>query len=195
MDMVVALNEETPGIGIELHVVRESVCDPFVYPTPFELHFSTLHLQWYLSNPDGYVEAMKGTDRDLAAHVMVLRHRGKTLYGKPVQGMFGPVSRKTYFDSIWHDVANAPKDILGNPMYITLNLCRALAYVKHDLILSKSEGGCWGLTNVPERFGPLVRAALNEYEKGTAMFLDNGLAIQYAGYMLAEIRRTYETLS
>ena len=45
------------------------------------------------------------------------------------------------------------------------------------------------------RDSALVRAALNEYEKGTAMLLDNGLAIQYAGYMLAEIRRTYETLS
>ncbi len=195
MDMVVELNKETPGDGIELHVVRQAVCNPFVYPTPFELHFSAWHLERYLANPEGYVEAMKGPDRDLAAHVMVLRHRGKTLYGKPIRDVFGPVSKEEYFDSIWHDIANARKDILDNPMYIILNLCRVLAYVKHDLVLSKSEGGRWGLTSLPERFRCLVQAALDEYEKGTAMSLDNGLAIQYAGYMLAKIKRTYETLS
>ncbi|MDE6916151.1 MAG: nucleotidyltransferase domain-containing protein, partial [Lachnospiraceae bacterium] len=44
MDMVVALNGQAPAKGIELSVVRETVCRPFVYPTPFVLHFSAAHL-------------------------------------------------------------------------------------------------------------------------------------------------------
>jgi len=56
MDMVVKLNNEAPAKGIEISIVRETVCKPFVYPTPFELHFSIAHLNWYQSNPDEYVD-------------------------------------------------------------------------------------------------------------------------------------------
>nr|MCR5031668.1 nucleotidyltransferase domain-containing protein [Lachnospiraceae bacterium] len=38
MDMVVELNEKGPAKGIEMSIVKQSACKPFVYPTPFELH-------------------------------------------------------------------------------------------------------------------------------------------------------------
>ena len=34
MDMVVEINKLAPVKGIELSVVKEDVCNPFVYPTP-----------------------------------------------------------------------------------------------------------------------------------------------------------------
>jgi len=68
MDMVVELNKQAPAKGLELSIVKEEVCNPFVYPTPFDLHFSNAHLGRYQSNPQDYVEKMKGTDKDLAAH-------------------------------------------------------------------------------------------------------------------------------
>ena len=37
MEAVVALNEEGPAKGIEMSIVTKAVCNPFVYPTPFEL--------------------------------------------------------------------------------------------------------------------------------------------------------------
>lgn len=40
MDMVIDLNENGPAKGIEMSIVKRCVCKPFVYPTPFELHFS-----------------------------------------------------------------------------------------------------------------------------------------------------------
>ena len=43
MDMVVELNASATKKGMELSIVRKSVCKPFVYPTPFELHFSIAH--------------------------------------------------------------------------------------------------------------------------------------------------------
>lgn len=88
MDMVVDLNKNAPEKGIELSIVKECVCNPFVYPTPFELHFSIAHLNWYESNPKDYVEKMKGTDKDLAAHFTIIYHRGKTLYGRDIKSVF-----------------------------------------------------------------------------------------------------------
>ena len=32
--------------GIEMSIVTKTVCNPFVYPTPFELHFSAMHIGW-----------------------------------------------------------------------------------------------------------------------------------------------------
>ena len=77
MDMVTELNGRGPAKGIELSVIRESVCRPPVYPTPFELHFSIAHLDWYRRDPGDYIRKMKGTDKDLAAHIMILYYRGK----------------------------------------------------------------------------------------------------------------------
>lgn len=95
MDMVVNLNKKAPKKGIELSVVKENVCSPFVYPTPFELHFSIAHLNWYQTNPDDYIEKMHGTDKDLAAHFTVLYYRGKTLYGKAIRDVFLKLVRGT----------------------------------------------------------------------------------------------------
>lgn len=82
MDMVVALNAHAPEKGIELSVVKKDVCSPFVYPTPFELHFSAAHLGWYKTDPSGYVDKMNGTDKDLAAHFTVIYHRGNVFMEK-----------------------------------------------------------------------------------------------------------------
>lgn len=60
MDMVVELNTYAPPKGIELSIVKKGVCNPFVYPTPFELHFSIAHLEWYKTNPLDYIDKMKG---------------------------------------------------------------------------------------------------------------------------------------
>ena len=44
MNVVVKLNESAPKKGLELSVVKREVCQPFIYPTPFELHFSGITL-------------------------------------------------------------------------------------------------------------------------------------------------------
>lgn len=189
MELVVELNKQAPAKGLEISIVKEEVCNPFVYPTPFELHFSVAHLNWYQGNPQDYVEKMKGTDKDLAAHFTIIFHRGKTLYGKEISEVFAPVPKEAYLDSIWCDIENAAEEIVENPMYLTLNLCRVLAFVKAGLITSKQEGGEWGLKNIdrPE-FQVLIAAALKEYQGNTAMIFDEAEAKQYAEYMLGEIK-------
>lgn len=48
--------------------------------------------------------------------------------------------------------------------YLTLNLCRTLAYCADGQVRSKAEGGAWALAHLPEAFHPLVRAALAVYQ-------------------------------
>ena len=72
-------------------------------------------------------------------------------------------------------------------MYLILNLARVLAYLKEKEVLSKKEGGEWGLRNLPERCHPLIRSALREYEDGEDFLYDRGLATDYADYMLRQI--------
>jgi hypothetical protein len=196
MDMVVAQNSHdaiiAPAKGIELSIVKESVCRPFVYPTPFVLHFSVAHLNWYQTNPSDYIKKMNGTDKDLAAHFTILYHRGMTLWGKEIPEVFAEVDATYYFDSIWNDIENAEEEITENPMYITLNLCRVLAYQKEQLILSKLEGGTWGLANLPQKYAPLIADALKDYTIDRTMKLNAALAREYAAYMLQQIRMENE---
>ena len=189
MDLVVELNKQAPPKGLELSVVKECVCKPFAYPTPFELHFSNAHLQWYQSTPQDYVEKMKGTDKDLAAHFTITYHRGKSLYGKEISEVFAPVPATDYLDSIWCDIENAVDEIAENPMYLTLNLCRVMAYKKDGLIVSKKEGGEWGLKNIDRmEFLPLIEEALREYQSGDAMVFNVATAKEFAEAMLKEIQ-------
>ncbi len=191
MDRVVVLNEQAPLKGLELSVVREEVCSPFVYPTPFEIHFSNAHLIWYRTNPDEYIEKMKGTDKDLAAHFTILYHRGKVLYGREIRDVFSEVSRENYLDSIWCDIENAEEEIVDNPVYMILNLCRVLAYVKDNLILSKLEGGEWGKANIPEKYMDLITGALKEYQMNIPIRMNESLAKEYAEYMLKQIKTKF----
>ena len=188
MDMVVKLNSYAPAKGIEMSIVRKEVCDPFVYPTPFELHFSAMHLKWYKDNPEDYILKMNGTDKDLAAHFTIIGKRGKCLLGLPIEDVFAVVPKADYMDSIWNDIVEAPEEITENTMYLTLNLARVLAFAKDGLVLSKKEGGDWGLKNVPEEYHSLIEDALSEYGSSVVPQYDMELAVEYAEYMIQSIK-------
>ena len=189
LDMVVRLNSEAPAKGIELSIVKEQDLNPFIYPTPFELHFSIAHLDWYQNSPDDYVKKMKGVDKDLGAHATIIIHRGKMLYGKEIHEVFGPVSDEVYFDSIMYDIESAPVDITEDRMSVILNLCRVLAYRDERLVLSKQEAGEWALKIIPYRYETVIRQALEEYQNEGKVDLSNVLLIEFAGYMLSRITK------
>ena len=71
-------------------------------------------------------------------------------------------------------------------LYLTLNLCRALAWRREGRILSKAEGGAWGLAHLPAGFHPLLRTALADYRGETAAY-DSAWLPQFARYMLAQL--------
>ena len=74
-----------------------------------------------------------------------------------------------------------------NPMYFILNLARVLAYVREKTVLSKKEGGMWGLRNLPEKYHPLIRIALREYADAADVQYDHEAARRYAEYMIGQI--------
>lgn len=189
MNEVVELNKAAPSKGIELSIVKEAYCKEFRYPTPFELHFSNAHLQWFIDDPVGYISKMYGTDKDLAAHFKIIKEYGIVLYGADIQDVFADVPRENYIDSIWCDIEGAKEEILENPVYIILNLCRVLAFLKNDLISSKKQGGEWALQNLPPEFHPLILDALESYASGNEMKGDEERAHKFADYMLQKIEK------
>ena len=72
-------------------------------------------------------------------------------------------------------------------MYLTLNLARVLAYLKEKKVMSKQEGGTWALKHLPEAYHPLIRTALQEYQRGDDVRYDPSIARKYAASMLAQI--------
>ncbi|WP_066718584.1 aminoglycoside adenylyltransferase domain-containing protein [Clostridium sp. Marseille-P299] len=187
MKNVVKMNEEAPTKGIELSILKREFCNPFVYPTPFELHFSNMHKSWFQTNPEEYIMKMKGTDRDLAAHVTIINQNAVVLYGAEVKDVFGNVPKLNYVDSIWSDIKEAKVDILTDPMYVTLTLCRVLGYLKENLILSKQTGGEWGIKNLPQEFHELIQEALICYQTDRKMVASTKVANEYVEYMIDKI--------
>ncbi len=177
------LTSAAPPKGFEMSVVLKKDCEDFSYPTPFLLHFSNAHLKRAMHDLTAYCQTMNGTDADLAAHFTVTKKVGVFLVGKPIAQVFGDVPKADYLASIKADIENAEDDILGSPIYIILNLCRVLAYMKDGLILSKAEGGKWGAANLPQKYAALIQQALDCYVSGLKMTVTFTFSRQFASYM------------
>lgn len=190
MKRVVNLNQQAPEKGLEISVVKRKYCDSFVYPTPFALHFSPMHLQWFYDDPQDYVANMKGEDKDLAAHFTMINRYGIVLYGEEIAKVFAAVPRENYIDSICADIEDAETDIMEQPVYITLNLCRVLAFLQDGLYLSKEEGGKWGLAHLPIPCHAFISDALECYATSRVMTVDEKSAGLFAVEMMCLIKES-----
>lgn len=187
MKQVVRLNEQAPEKGLELSIVLRKYCNPFLYPTPYELHFSPVHLEWFQKAPQDYVKHMNGEDKDLAAHFTMIRQYGITLYGEEIKNVFAPVPKKDYIDSICLDIENAQEDILVQPVYVILNLCRVLAFLTEGLYLSKKEGGIWGMEHLSSDYHAVIADALECYASGKCMIIQSDAAWAFVREMQKRI--------
>ncbi len=188
MNEIVYANQYAPPKGIEISVVKREYCKPFVYPTPFELHFSPVHLERYKRSPNDYVRDMKGTDKDLAAHFTVINNYGKVVLGENIKTVFGEVSKECYMDSVYYDIRNSASYILTDPVYVILNLCRTLAYIREGKCFSKADGGHYVVKN--EEFDTsIVKEALDCYLSDRKMTANREIAVGFAEKMLELIFR------
>ena len=180
---------DAPEKGIEMSVVTETVCRNFIHPTPYELHFSNAHLNAYRKDVEGYCEKLQGADPDLAGHFSVTKAKGVVWYGKPIDEVFGDVPRSALLASIRSDAMDAQGDgAMENPTYFALNLCRVIACQEQNLLLSKKEGGEWGIRNLPKEYHPVLQNALSAYTTGSPMPLKGVQAFRdYA------LKRIFET--
>lgn len=186
MARTTALVPDAPPKGLEMSVVLAAHCRGFLYPTPYELHFSNMYLARYRQNPEEYCVTMTGDDHDLAAHFTVIKARGKLLYGPPIDSVFGDVPPAFYLDSILRDITESAENFASCPVSTILNLCRVMAFCRGSGILSKEEGGRWALESLPD-FSPMVSDALAAYLKGSQMTISPQQQRHFCIQMLADI--------
>ena len=157
-----------PPKGWEMSVMLEADCRHFHHPAPYWLTYSNDHREQCLADIPTYCARMNGLDRDLAAHCTVMRAVGFALIGPAPREVFGPVDRADYIDSLLWDIDGAADEVLSNPAYFILNLCRSLAYMEEGLVLSKRGGGEWAMEHLDDEARPLVAQALGYYRDGGA---------------------------
>jgi streptomycin 3"-adenylyltransferase len=187
ISFILELVPDTPPKGLEFSVVLLNDTLHFTFPTPFELHYSPMWQDQYRAGQVDY-ETLQ-TDPDLAAHFTIIRTYGVCLYGEPITQVFGDVPAEDYWASISGDAEDILNNISANPVYSVLNLCRILAYKHEALILSKVDGGSWGLKNLDPRHHALIRQALEVYQAADSidMTWDKQQLEDFAEYIRQQI--------
>jgi predicted nucleotidyltransferase len=160
-ETILTLNKQAPAKGLEMSIVLLEHTQQFVYPTPFEFHFSNDWTERYNKHEVDFNEGR--TDPDLAAHFTITKTRGYTLSGQPINEVFGDVPEKYYLESILEDGRAILEDMTSNSVYDVLNLCRIIAYLQDRVITSKQEGGEWAIKHLPTEYRAVVQQALDEY--------------------------------
>lgn len=187
IEVLLSMEYYGPVKGFEMSIVQESVCRSFVYPTPFVLHYSSMYREACKADLKAYCCKMHGVDKDLAAHMTVIKKAGVVLIGREIHSVFGEVPANAYWDSICNDIINAVDEIKQNSTNVILNLCRVLAYRRDGLILSKFEGAIWAEKWLPSRFSELIHGAGNVYTGREKENIDTEKREAFACYMLKEI--------
>jgi predicted nucleotidyltransferase len=166
--------------AIEMSVLSHTGLHPWQHPAPYEFHYSEDwrdRTQAHLEHGTWPEEAAPPRDADLAAHITVTLARGLGLWGPPPAEVFPPVPAIDYADSILGDFRWG-RDLLGvNPVYFVLNACRVRAYLEEGQVLSKDEGGEWGLRCLPPPQAGLVQQALRLYRGELASEVWNSAAL------------------
>jgi len=135
---------------LEISFLSRADLDPWRLPCPYDYHYSHS------------TEKHDGENPDLAAEVTNARARSVPLAGPPADSLLPEVPVEDYLDCLVQDIqwAGARADI---PVYMVLNCCRALAFFRTRLLMSKLEGGEWATRELPREFVPLAAQALNAY--------------------------------
>jgi streptomycin 3"-adenylyltransferase len=171
--------------GVEMSIVEARFAgNDFRFPTPYEFHMGTIEQLRHHGLPHHHEHC----DPDLASFFTVVRKRGVCVFGRDIAEVFAPIDRKYFMRSNFEDLRSARDDILKDPVYVILNLCRTLAALDHDDVYSKIEGANLYLKERQE-FRELVQTALGDYETDHASQYDLALSQQFAAAMLAEIEQ------
>jgi predicted nucleotidyltransferase len=145
---------------IELNIVRADVLRNPQYPMLVDLHYE------YWGNV--FENEM---DSEVLSNLYTTRKRGFRVWGQPISKVFSRISAHYHLRSVVEDIKNTrghlhekPEDAGYNiQVYWVLGSCRILAFIREEKVLSKLEGGQWGLANLPRKYRNIVRQALSGY--------------------------------
>jgi predicted nucleotidyltransferase len=159
---MIRLSEHAPHKGLEMSVITERELLDFKHPMPYEFHFSNRWIEQYRDDTFDYAQDNL-VDGDLAAHLTIIKARGRVLYGQPIDAVFPDIHQQYYIASILADAREILLNMGSNPVYNVLNLCRVRAFLAAGLITSKREGGEWALLHATPFQAGIIRQALAEY--------------------------------
>lgn len=184
--LLLELSEIAPAKGLEMSIILQSELDNLKYPTPFELHYGDVLKEKYENDP-GYM-CGDDEDPDLVAHITVTINRGFCLYGEPIKKVFKPVPELYYIDALIYDLEDVEKNIISEPAYNILNLCRVLQYLEEKRVSSKVEGGQWALKTGPGKFRDIIKSALASYQESKYEIEWGGRdLVNFAEFMMGKI--------
>jgi streptomycin 3"-adenylyltransferase len=152
---------------LDIDFLAEQDIFPFQHPLPCDLHYEeTCREQYEQDLRTGAWKHWNDTverDPDLTISIRVLHQCGICLYGKPVSEILPPVPEQDFRDAVVKKVQAEINHRRQDPISFVLNACRACAYLRDGVILSKDEGALWGVTHLPEQYHPLIQQALALY--------------------------------
>jgi hypothetical protein len=98
--------------------------------------------------------------------------RGFRVWGAPLSDVFSRIPAKYHLRSVIEDIQCTKKYLHKNQenvgynvvVYWILGSCRILAFIREGKVLSKAEGGLWGLANLPEEYYKLIEQAFQNYQ-------------------------------
>lgn len=157
---------------IEISILSRECIERWRYPTPYEFHFSSAHVERIAAMlAAGEVQAGGDGDADLAAHLSVCRARGWVLAGLDACELLPPVPYADYFDSAAQDFDWLRRDEVP-AVYAALNACRVLRLAREQGVYSKRECGLWALEQPDVPMKALIRRALDAYAQGEVLERD-----------------------
>jgi predicted nucleotidyltransferase len=145
---------------IELNIVCEDVVRNPRYPLLVDLHFE----YW-----GGIFENER--DKEILSNLYTTRERGFCVWGVPISEIFSRIPARYHLKSVTEDIIHTRKHLRDKPdsigynvtVYWVLSSCRILAFIREGKVLSKLEGGQWGVINLPRGYHSLIKQALSVY--------------------------------
>jgi len=172
---------------IELSVLFKDVIQNPQYPMMVNLHFEC----W-----GEIFENEK--DNEILSNLYTIRERGFCVWGMPISDLFSKIPVQYHLRSVIDDIMHTRKYLHENPehvgynpaVYWILGSCRILAFIREERVLSKLEGGQWGLVNLPKQYHDLVKQALSHHQGKKKKHIWNHQKLEaFANYMITVMQR------
>jgi len=125
---------------LEFSIVSHQALMNWQHPCPHMFHFGEGDRERFES---ARFLPESPTDHDLAMHLVVARARGIDLTGTFPVSELPEIPQSDYLAAVLSDfewAQDRPEDLSD---YVFSNACRTLAYLRDEVILSKSEGRQW----------------------------------------------------
>jgi len=152
---------------ISIHFLAQQNIFPFQHPLSYDLYYNEAmreKAQQDMRNDTWkHWNDRSEYDPELTIILTVLQMHGVCLYGEAPARTLPAVPEHAFRDALVANVQVAQHHPLHAPISFVLNACRVSAYLRDHIILSKDEGGVWGLASLPEQYHPLIQQLLALY--------------------------------